>query len=316
MHQITTISQLGARLSVAQLHVKLLRESSANDMVNHILYIVDPANTRLQVWARSLSGPFSVYDRTDNIWTDFSRRGIPRFGGDLNYDFLIRQPEVGRTFVTLHDDTLIKRDDVWPVIADLMRDYHFGGYLDTRNIPQYRKIKLDGVPIDQLRVGTWFCFGRTEHYRTRGYTMGDYRNYFVWSLYAKYRSRRISVTSPRVWLNGGFDLNLRARLAGDRFYVFGGDAPYAEHWTKVTGFFERRGMIPFVDTTGEVDRWREHFRALWRTDRTQFDFDWRYLARLAETLANHGIEDDFLNRDQLNLVRESVTGRSYDAIPS
>ena len=304
MKSITTLSQLGARLSIAKWHIAHLTRAAACDgAVNHLLYIVDPRNSRLLEYARGLGGNFSVRDRRDNTWSNFSRTS--GLGADLNYDYLIRQPEVGDVFLTLHDDSILLSGEVWPTLRRLTDDAHFGGYLDTRGIPQYERVYLDGTPLSELRIGTWFCFGRTRHYIDRGYTIGDYRTYWRWSLQFKYRTRRITADSWRVWLNGGFDLNIRARLLGDRFCVLDrmNLEPMAEHWNKITGFFVKRGLLPYADSRDEVSRWSSYLQALARQSPTQFDFDVAFLERIATQLHESGIADPLLNPDQIAVFR-------------
>ena len=305
MKQITTLSQLGARLSIAQWHIAHLRGSTSDEQVNHILYIVDPRNTRLAEYARSLSGKFTVYDKADNTWTDFSRKKAPAFGADINYDFLIRRPEVGDVFLTLHDDSILLSRNLWDELRQLAVEYHFGGYLDTRAIPQYERLYLDGVSLAKLRIGTWFCFGRTRHYLDRGYSIGDYRTYWKWSLNLKYRTWRLTADDWRVWLNGGFDLNIRGRLCGDRFCVLDEipHEPFAEHWNKITGFFVKRGLLEFADTPEEVERWNAYLGQLRRTSPEQFDFDVSFLERMATKLHECKIYDPLLNHEQLARFR-------------
>jgi hypothetical protein len=298
--QITTLSQLGARLSIAKWHISLLSQHAAGDgAVNHIVYVVDPNNTQLQEFAHSLPARFTVLDRNDNTWTNFRQRDIPSFGGDVNYDFLIRRPETGDIFLTLHDDTLLHSADAWDLIRNTLKAHQFGGYLDSRDIPGYDRIFLDGVPLSKLRIGTWFCFGLTRHYLDRGYTIGDYHNYLRYSLNVKYRTLRIRTQGLRSWLNGGFDLNLRARLAGDSFHIIDDGYALAEHWTKVTGFFSKRNLLEYVDTPDEIDRWRDRLTKLAQTDTSQFVFDLRYLSELANALSANHIDDPLLNPSRI-----------------
>lgn len=305
MAQLTTLSQLGARLSIARWHVEAIRRSEPDSSVNHILYIVDPRNEQLTAFARGQQGNFTVYDRTENTWTDFTNPTGSAFGGDSNYDFLLRRPEVGEIFLTMHDDSIVRSAGVWARLRELASEYHFGGYLDARGVPQYEHLYLDGVKMSDLRIGTWFCFGQTRHYLARGYTIGDYRNYPKWFLNWKYRTFRISADGWKVWLNGGFDLNIKARLNGDRFCILDGSqsSVLAEHWNKITGFFVKRKLLDYADTSEEVGRWAAYLRELRQRDETQFEFDVGYLGRLAAEIAGAGIHDPLLNPDQIDDFR-------------
>jgi len=198
---------------------------------------------------------------------------------------------------------MMQSEDAWAFIRKELEFYHFGGYLDTRKIPQYDKFLLDGIPMSSLRAGTWFCFGNTTHYLENDYTMGDYRTYPRWYLNLKYRTTRIKVQRYKIWLNGGFDLNIRARLNGDRIYIVDKDAPYAQHWQKITGFFANRNLVHFADTEVEVQQWQNYLEELKRKDEEQFEFDINFLSQLAEKIASLGVHDDLLNPDQINCFR-------------
>lgn len=298
----TTLSQLGARLSVAKCHVTSLLNVSKGADVNHVFYIVDPANKALGQYAESLTnmGRIKVYSREDNQWSDFKRLrkvGV-ELGGDVNYDFLIRCPETREFFLTLHDDSVLLSTNVWNYIEDILKDHHFGGYLDTRHFPGYDRILLDGQPLSSLRIGTWFCFGRTDHYIRKKYTMGLYKNYPSWYLNLKFLTLRLRCKGWKTWLNGGFDLNIKARLNGDRFHI-GRDHNFAEHWQKITGFFAKRNLLKYADTSEEVDVWREYLRDLKQRDPAQFSTDVDYLAQVAKKIEGFGVRDALINSPRI-----------------
>lgn len=308
MPDITTLSQLGARFSLAKLHVKLLTAAADGHDVNHVFYIVDSRNEKLMAFGEELATVHQVRTRNDNNFTRFGEKGVPPYGGDFNYDFLLRSCSIGDAFLTLHDDTLIYDPKVFTLVKTTLEQGGFGGYLDQRALDTYRKIFLDGVPFSELRVGTWFLFANTELYRNNNYSLALYKNFYRWLINIQFRTTRISTTGLRLWLNGGFDLNIRARLDGHRFVILDhkhGDrlGKELEHFEKFTGFFTRRGMLEFVDTPGEVDRWMKRHADKSRLSDTEAAFEIEFLDSMTQMLNAYGIEDSLLNPNVVEDLR-------------
>jgi len=300
MTSLTTLSQLGARLSLAKLHVKLLRSAAAGQDVQHVFYIVDPENTQLMSFGEELATFAQVRSKLTNDYTRFGVPGFPKYGGDFNYDYLLRACDIGDAFLTLHDDSLIYSNEVFPMIGDSLSRHDFGGFLDQRAKDAYSRILLDGVPLGELRIGTWFLFGKTDVYRRHGYGMAIYRNFYRWLINIQFRTARLSAKSFRLWLNGGFDLNIRARLDGRSFDILdhhqgGRLGSDLEHFEKITGFFAHRGMLQFVDTKYEVDEWKKWLKSNAKLDKNGKIFEIEFMKELADLLARHKVEDPLLN---------------------
>lgn len=306
MKTITTLSQLGARLSLARLHVTLLTNAAEGKAINHAFYVVDSKNKKMMEYGEELASKHQVRNREDNNFTRFGRTGVPPYGGDFNYDFLLRSCEIGDAFLTLHDDSLIYSGNVFELVRESLAGVNFGGYLDQRAIETYQKILLDGVPLSELRIGTWFLFGNTKVYRDGGYALALYKNYYRWLINIKFRTTRISAKAFRLWLNGGFDLNIRARLDGQEFSIL--DKTHGarlgselEHFEKFTGFFTRRNMLGLVDTNTEVDAWMKRHADKARLKDSDAAFEVEFLESMAKMLDSFGIQDPLLN---LNVVED------------
>jgi hypothetical protein len=308
MNSITTLSQLGARLSLAKLHVKLLTEAARDQEVQHVFYIVDPANKRMMEFGEDLAQFAQVRSKLTNNYTKFGVPNFPKFGGDFNYDYLIRSCEIGDAFLTLHDDSLIYRKNVFSMIRESLAVNDFGGYLDQRAKDAYSRIFLDGVPLGELRIGTWFLFGSTEVYRRNNYTIAIYKNFYRWMINLHFRTTRLSASAFRLWLNGGFDLNIRGRLDGclfdilDRQHVdcLGRDL---EHFEKITGFFSQRNMMKYVDTPTEVDEWRKWLVANGKVGTSGESYEIKFLKEVADLLARHNVMDPLLNDDVIKYLK-------------
>jgi hypothetical protein len=304
--KLTTISQFGARLSLAKLHIRrLLRGCKKNnECINHIFYLVDPSNIRLHSYLIEVykeNSNITLYTREDNDFTPFSRlKKKAPVGGDCNYDFLIRRSEVGDLFLTMHDDTLIQTNSLYEEVMALISEADFAGYCDTRReITGYQNILFEGVPMSDLRLGTWFTLGRRDIYLAKDFKIGDYRSYWKYHLWARYGfDRRLRFLSKKIWLNGGFDLNINARIQNFRFNVRPYNPEVVEHYEKITGFFAatKRQLLGYADTDEEISRWQEYFNKLKSVgDKKQIEHDIEFLLKLAEKFEHEDIYDQFLN---------------------
>ena len=312
--KLTTISQFGARLALAKLHVKKLLESSSSENTNHIFYLVDPGNKKLYQFlldAEKDNSNIKLYTRDDNTYTEFKRlKKRAPYGGDCNYDFLIRSPETQDIFLTLHDDTIIESSNLYRDITEVLQDYDYGGYRDTRNeIDGYSRIFVDKIVMTKLRVGTWFMFGLKKDYLESNYKIGTYRNFWKYYLYAKYSfSDRLEFQNQKVWLNGGFDFNIRARLENKKICILDENDEidkFAYHLTKITGFFAatKRQMLAYADQTNEVEMWKNYASNLHnKKDLKQYEFDKNFLLDLSEIFERKGISDHLLSKKTINEI--------------
>ncbi len=133
--------------------------------------------------------------------------------------------------------------------------------------------------------------------------MGDYRNYWKYFLYLRYGfNKRIRFHKQKVWLNGGFDLNIRGRLEDRRFKVIAETDSMAEHLNKITGFFaaSKRNMLGYVDTPEEIEMWKKYVEKLCKLgEYEQLKFDYEFLSDLALRFSLEGIDDPLLNSETL-----------------
>lgn len=315
--QITTLSQFGSRLSIAKLHIKKLIDCFVNDNeVQHIFYVVDTANTVLTDYLLALgsSPKISIYTREDNTVTDFdSLKQTAPFGADANYDFLISLPEVGKFFLMLHDDTVLLNPEVNEMLRYYSRYYDFFGYIDSRKgIANYRNLLIDGWELLSLRIGTWFIFGKTKMYLDSNYKMGMYRTLDFAGLEKEFRdTSRLKLLTEEIWLNGGMPFNIQARLDNRRILILDYfPKNYAEHLTKITGFFTARNMMEHIDKDNEVEVWRNRFAELNKnkmppgTLYMDPEFDKKFLLNLAKRLEAENIKDALLNTTTIEKITQ------------
>lgn len=306
--RISTLSQLGSRLSIVKLHIQMLFKAFAeDDNVNHVFYLVIPENKMLADYLSEFASKqnVSIYSKTDNDVTDFKRlKDAAPFGGDTNYEFLISRPEVGEFFLTLHDDSML----LLPAVSQMLRHYachyDFIGYQDSRTgITAYDNLLIDGIPLSSLRLGTWFTFGNTKLVLDAGYKFGMYKTVDLAGLKKEVKDvSRLVMLTDSVWLNGGMPFNILMRLDNRRILMLDKmPENYAEHLTKVTGFFAARQMMKYADQPEEVDAWRDRFVKLSKcgappgTLYKDPALDKKFLLRLAARLEHEGISDSLLN---------------------
>lgn len=317
--RICTLSQIGSRLSIAKLHVKKLLECFSEDNESHhVFYLVDTSNVVIADYLSELnSNPkITVYTRDDNKVTDFRRlkKSAP-FGGDTNYEFLITRPEVGEFFLTLHDDSMLLGSGVPDMLRHYAKHYEFIGYLDSRKeITSYDNLLIDGIPLSSLRMGTWFTFGNSKIFLDSYYKMGMYRTVNMSDLRKEFKDiSRLKLLTDDIWLNGGMPFNIQMRLDNRKILMLDNfPKSYAEHLTKVTGFFAARGLMAYVDKPEEVDIWRERFVELHKIDappgtlyRDPY-FDKDFLLKLAMKLESEGIHDALVNTDTIKKISAKV----------
>lgn len=314
-NQITTLSQLGSRVSIAELHIKkVLRAFKDDHNSNHVFYVVDPENKKLVNFVNKYrpNPKVTIYTRNDNYITDFKRlKDSALGGGDANYDFLIKLPEIGSYFLTLHDDSIIKNSQISSLIRVYMVQYDFCGYLDSRKITQYSNLLIDGTPLSEIRLGTWFIFGKSEVYVNSNYKMGLYKTINLKNLNKMFgKTTRLKLLSDNIWLNGGMPFNIQARLDNRTVLILNNHpAVLAEHLTKVTGFFAARGMLKYSDTLEEIGIWRKRFIKLHNLPKDKLEtlyndpkFDRKFMLNLAKCLEEEGIYDSLLNTETIETI--------------
>jgi hypothetical protein len=311
MKSITTISQLGARHSIAKLHVKLLKDASNGLPINHVFYIVDSENKKMLELGEELSIDAQVRTKDDNWFSPFGKKNSPKYGGDFNYDYLLRDCDISDTFLTLHDDSFIYSQNIFKIINDQRSEYDFGGFLDQRAKPAYQDIYLDKIPLGELRIGTWFFWGDHRLYMDRKFSMAEYKHFYRWLINFQFKTTRIKLHNLKIrsWLNGSFDINLRARIEGYSFNVLDnmfkdGFGDLAEHFEKISGFFSKRNMLQYADTPNEIDEWRKYFKGKSGIKYGLIEHDIDFLLSLSDLLEKHNIEDKLLNRNTIQSLLE------------
>ncbi len=220
--------------------------------------------------------------------------------------------EVKDYFLTLHDDSMLISNKTGEMIREVLENYSFGGYLDTRQIKGYNNVLLDGIPISSLRIGTWFLFGDKKTFLQNKYTTGLYKTLNQNEL-DKYfsNSKRIKfINEPNAWLNGGFNLNIQARIDNNLMLIIDKfPEKYAEHITKVTGFFAPRDMLDYADTKKEIKMWESRIKNLKKatlpkgTMYKDPEFDISFLEKLTKWLESEEIYDQLLNKKTIEKLK-------------
>ena len=322
MEELTTISQIGSRKSIAQLHIKKIINASRNNKnINHILYLVNPDNHDLGEYLNNIKSQYQnvfLYRKEDNNYTNFKKLEKIgwQYGGDSNYDFLIRTKEVKKWFLTLHDDSMIEDCDLLLRLKEEKGTNDFFGYCDTRKeISGYQKMYIDNIPLSQIRIGTWFFLGNKEIYLKNNYQVGCFKKRLSLYWYFKFKfNKRLRFSESLVWLNGGFPFNIQARLDNQKIKVLEGhrskedtnENPIAFHLTKITGFFTSRNLAQFIDKEEEITKWEDYFQVLNKNmNYKQIEFDKNFLLNIANILKRNEIEDQLINEKTINYLTKT-----------
>ena len=133
--------------------------------------------------------------------------------------------------------------------------------------------------------------------------MGLYQNVNAADLHKMFKDmHRIELLTDVIWLNGGMPFNIQIRLDNHKVLLLDNyPSVYAEHLTKVTGFFAARKLMKYVDSPEEVEVWRARFLELYKADAPSGTLymdpglDRKFLLRLAKRLEKESIEDPLLN---------------------
>ena len=297
--KLTTISQLGSRKSVCELHVRNLLKYSPNG-TQHIFYMVDDKNPKLNFYAENyLKNIGEVYYKKDNILIQKPHKNLPPLGGDKNYDWLISKVKTN-FFLTLHDDSILFDSKTFDWIhKEIKNGCVFGGFTDGRVHSTYETLLYKGVPFSKLRIGTWFLFGNTFEFNSNHMSMGFYKNVYFFNIKRCLKSNNISTRKFRQWVNGGFPFNVLIRDLGYKisFIEYKTDFRFSKsiiHKEKVTGFFVARGLVNFIDTQEEIKKWKIRLNTI-TTDKKSFDHN--FLKDLYEFLLKNKIKDE--NLDQI-----------------
>lgn len=297
MHQLTTISQLGSRKSICELHVNKLIENSFPG-TKHIFYIVDDKNPILNKYADlELSKIGKVFYRKDNLMLLNRHKTLSALGGDKNYEWLISHVETPY-FLTLHDDSIILNNKVFKWIKKNISDsVSFGGFTDGRAQKMYDTLYYKNTKMSKLRIGTWFLFGNTNEFILNKMKMGFYRNVYFFNIKRKLNSPNVRTTKFKQWVNGGFPFNITIRDLDYKLAVEQYDENFKFkksiiHKEKVTGFFVARKLINYVDTCEEINKWLAYWNEI---SYEQKIHDMKFLKNLKSFLSEFKIYDKNLN---------------------
>ncbi|MGC6479561.1 MAG: hypothetical protein ACON42_04190 [Flavobacteriaceae bacterium] len=293
-NKLTTISQLGSRLSICKIHVRNLLRFSPKG-TEHIFYIVDDKNLKLNEYASSvLTNHGEVFFKKENPVLIDKHRTLPPLGGDKNYDWLIEKVKTNY-FLTLHDDTIIfnVKPFNW-ILKKINEGVDFGGFTDGRVHTNYNSLLYKNEPFTKLRIGTWFLFGNTNEFRSNKMSMGLYKNIYKPAAKFSLKSKNVSTLKFRQWVNGGFPFNIQIRdlnfrLAVEEYddkFIFKDDILHKE---KVTGFFVARNLIDYVDTDQELSRWNLRWETLTPSEKK---FDRLFLSDLSKFINDQNEKDE------------------------
>ena len=286
---------LGGRASIINIHLKMISNNFMND-VTHYFLLPDKSRKKTIDICKPYENKFNFVPRESLTFNS-------KFP-DSNYDTLLHKYCATDKFILLHDDTFINSLQLRKDLDDLMKKYDFGGAVDNAAIGQiktpYRNIYFDGMPFSEIRLGTWFLFGDYSLYKDSNYTLGDGGPQYPIVANLKYRTRRISIKSLRVYIDGGFNFNINCRVDNRKIYTFK-QSFGAEHFTRCTTFFVSRGLGKYIDSPEEVSIWENRLKKLSIDGNiNQIKKDIYFMKKMASFLEMHDTYDALLNIKTIN----------------
>jgi hypothetical protein len=224
---------------------------------------------------------------------------------DQTYDYLIsKYGKKYKKFILVHDDTILTQS--LHGLRIMLDTNTFVGAIDNASDIKkspYRKLLLDNIPMSHLRIGTWFLCGDIQHVLSKQYTFGKQSTEYPLHINFKYKSFRLQLKRFRLKLNGGFDFNIRSRLAGDIVKII--TPKCAHHFTRMTAGFQSRGMLKFVDTEDEQLIWFNRLNEMRLVNSDQFQKDVKFLNNISNYFAEYNLEDNLFN-SKLNLFLNNM----------
>lgn len=279
------ISQSVGRRSLLELHCKTF--STYLPGVNHYIFFPYGKGSVQDILDRY--GVIGL-DTSDVMWRRNDR--IP----DSGYGMMLGEIKESK-FLFVHDDVYLTNAFDKDRLEYNLAEFDFYGLLDSvtvRTDSVYSSIKYDGIPLSELRLGTYFLGGDKNLFLTNGMSTGNIERlipiYSQWK-YGLYKLRFNGI--PR--MDGGFDFNLKI-LNQEYSVKRERNLPGVVHLERFTNFFSTRGL-----NASNVDA------SLWMGN--SFDYgehkrknDYSTLMRYANIFASHEIKDDFLNIETITEI--------------
>ena len=301
MKTISCFSMLGGRASIIDIHLKLLKENFSND-VEHFLLLPDANRYKTIDVCKNYNHYFNFIKRESIAFnTKFP---------DGTYDNLLNKYCNTEKFVLLHDDTFIYKKKLRVNLDKLSNEFEFGGAIDNAavgsNDSPYNNIYFNGVPFSKIRIGTWFLFGDYRIYKNENYSLGSGGFEYPILSNIKYKTLRLSVRRPRIWIDGGFNFNINARIDNKKIHIFDNDFG-AEHFTRCTNFFISRGLGKSIDSVDEIDIWKNRIKILYEKGNiNQIKKDISFMKKMASFIEKNNSFDSLLNIDTILELIEPI----------
>ena len=290
-------SMLGGRASVIDYHMKSIRDNISGDVRKYFLL---PDKEKKKT--------FEVVSKYSDlgVFIERNENNFNKIYPDFSYDYMLRNYCETKKFLLVHDDTIIKRNNFQKIVRESMGKYDFGGQIDNacKNKSQYEKIILDGQKLSDIRIGTWCLYGDYKKYIENNYWFGKGGYEYQYIINWKYKTRRIKLNKYRVWLDGGFNFNIKSRLDNNNIKVER-DESLIEHYTRCTNFFASRGMLEFVDQENEADEWIYRIKELKKNKEVeQIKKDLVGLENLNKIFSINKIKDELINDNFISELKK------------
>ena len=315
---ITFYTILGSMPQITKIHIKSLLNLQTKNFEVIALGSRDKKNDK------EYKKLFDKYNVSCKI---FDRDTIKVKGCyDGVYDILMNKVNPKDIFVTAHDDCIFgKNCEIFSIIREKLEEYEFCvkyennsdmktccKILGKENTSTYKKIWVNGKSMHDIRIGTWFLAGNFETYKKNKLSLGDDQK-VIPILYNLINNHyKVKVSPPYVYVDGGFNFNLKIHKLGLKFFVIK-DKLEVRHLVHATTFFTRKGLNykgsmskdywQNIPSFGKPKDWKDRWKEL--SKEKKFDTiksEKKYIYYLSNAIKNLGYEIK-----ELNLIAENCT---------
>lgn len=313
--KLLVVSVLGGRSAIAMRHLECLTMAarsvrSLGHVVDIVVYVTAFNNHRLLdvVADAERGGELTVEVK--------SRRNLVSSTLDYDYDEMLdRHLDDHDAFLLLHDDTMIN-EELLCVTLELLNDSDVVAYLDSnRTLEYYRKVKVDGAPLSEIRLGTWFFSAKKVVWTEAAQGFGCGSFFSRQAVLDIFMNPRVVVDADYVWLNGGALFNIDLRLKERSIVVLDEILGHQEkyHLNAAVNTFIKSKWLSY----GMMDKPEENETLLRRISALRAEQQRSAIDKFAQLVVRYeefGIQDYLVNRSTLECLRQQGDKRHFGVV--
>jgi len=312
--KILIVTILGGRTSIAQKHLdslfKAIDELQNNPgfFLNVVVYITNFNNSSLHDLCFKYVMHNNIIFLSKTAYSEISSTL------DYDYDFIMENfLDSFEYFLLLHDDTFVDSKLLLFTFRSLKK-YDVVSFLDSnRSLHYYKKVLIDGIPLSDFRLGTWFFSAsrKTWDDRVHGFGCGSF--FSKKQLLDKFNNnRRLSIQDKYLWLNGGALFNLTLKLQNKKILIldYVSEIENIYHFNAAVNIFIKSKWLSYelIDCKNEFKILKDNFLSLKKSDRLNVLFSFE---KLIEKFDGFKIKDNLVNNSNLKILQSFKQSEPY-----